>query len=91
MPKLLTSGQLYSQYFGIEDMYPDGLGQALNRYGFLSGFAMRNDDEQAELEQLQARLRKEEILPQWAVVERVVPPARKPTVTKRKPKKGATV
>ncbi len=88
MPKLLTSGQLYSQYFGIEDMYPDGLGQALNRYGFLSGFAMRNDDEQAELEQLQARLRKEEILPQWAVVERSVPVS-KPTAAERKLKKGA--
>lgn len=92
MPKLLTGGQLYSQYFGIEDMYPDGLGQALNRYSFLSGFAMRNDDEQAELEQLQARLREEGILPEWDVVERIMPPPTKRPTPKRTPKakKGST-
>jgi ABC-type cobalamin/Fe3+-siderophores transport system ATPase subunit len=89
MPKLLTGGQIYSQYFGISDIYPDGLGQALNRYGFLSGFALRNDAEQAELESLQARLEKEGILPEWEVVPRAEPAKSKPKRSTTKTAKGA--
>jgi energy-coupling factor transporter ATP-binding protein EcfA2 len=86
MPKLLTGGQIYSQYFGISDIYPDGLGRDLNRYGFLSGFALRNDAEQAELEHLQARLQEEGILPEWDVVPRA---ESKPKRATTKAAKGA--
>ena len=73
-PMLLTGGQLYDRYFGIDDIYPDGLGKDLHRYSFLSGFAMRNDAEQAELEALQARLQQADIRPDWDIVPRRPPP-----------------
>lgn len=69
-PMLLTGGQIYRRYFGIEDIYPDGLGRSLQRYSFLSGYALRDDAEQVELEALQNELREAELDPGWEVVER---------------------
>lgn len=69
-PMLLTGGQIYRRYFGIEDIYPNGLGRALQRFSFLSGYALRNDVEQAELEALQKQLREAELDPGWDVVDR---------------------
>ena len=67
---LLTGGQIYGRYFGIEDVYPSGLGRALQRYAFLSGYELRNDDEQSELEQLQIQLHEAGLDPGWEVVTR---------------------
>ena len=69
-PMLLTGGQIYRRYFGIEDIYPDGLGRSLQRYSFLSGYALRDDHEQAELELLQKELRDAGIDPRWDVAAR---------------------
>lgn len=69
-PMLLTGGQIYRRYFGIEDIYPNGLGRSLQRYSFLSGYAFRNDVEQAELEILQTQLQKVGLDPGWEVVSR---------------------
>ncbi len=67
-PMLLTGGQIYHQYFGINDIYPNGLGKLLQRYSYLSGFALRNDDEQQELEDIQAKLASAKIDPGWDVI-----------------------
>ncbi|MBF0409629.1 MAG: AAA family ATPase [Candidatus Riflebacteria bacterium] len=80
-PLFLTGGQIYRRYFGIEDIYPDGLGRTLQRYAFLSGYALRNDDEQNELERLQKQLRDAQIEPGWDVVARTEPRSESAVVT----------
>lgn len=69
-PMLLTGGEIYRRYFGIEDIYPDEIGRSLQRYSFLSGYALRDNTEQAELEVLQKLLREADLDPGWDVVER---------------------
>jgi energy-coupling factor transporter ATP-binding protein EcfA2 len=79
-PMLLTGGQIYRRYFGIEDIYPDGLGRSLQRYSFLSGYSLRDDVEQAELETLQKQLREADLDPGWDVVDRTAIQAKTATV-----------
>jgi hypothetical protein len=62
---LLTGGQIYNRYFGIRDVYPAEIGEALRRYGFLSGDPLRTDDEQREMVALRAKLRRQGIEPRW--------------------------
>lgn len=69
-PMFLTGGQIYSQYFGIRDVYPHELGRKLQRYGFLSGYALRSDKEQAEMETLRKELQARGIAPGWEEVPR---------------------
>ena len=89
-PMLLTGGQIYRRFFGIEDIYPNGLGAALQRYSFLTGFALRTDAEQAELETLQTQLAQAEIKPDWDIVPRQIAalpaPAEPPAPALRKPR-----
>jgi len=69
-PVSLTGGQLYRRYFGIDDIYPNDLGRAIQRYSFLSNYELRDDGEQAELESLQKLLLDTNLLPSWEVVPR---------------------
>jgi len=71
-PMLLSGGQLYRQYFGISDIYPSDLGRKLQRYGFLSGNALRNDQEQSELERLQHELQRANADPGWQITPRAL-------------------
>lgn len=73
MPALLTGGQIIAEYFGIEDIIPHSLGQKLERYGFLAGYALRSDAEEAELHAIEAELAKSGVEPRWPVVPREVP------------------
>jgi hypothetical protein len=101
-PMLMTGGQIYRRYFGIEEIYPNGLGVDLQRYSFLTGFALRTDAEQSELEALQKKLNEAGIKPDWDVVPRIIAAAendtavvaapasaRKPAVRKAKKAKEA--
>jgi len=90
-PMLLTGGQIYRRYFGVDDIYPDGLGRSLQRYGFLSGYALRNDAEEAEFVDLRVQLREAGLDPGWDVVSRTIDqpappvlPAPKRSVTKQR-------
>lgn len=56
-PALMTGSDLYDAYFGIESVFPDELGQWLDRYGFLARNPVRTADEDAEARQLLAALR----------------------------------
>lgn len=89
-PMLLSSGQIYRRYFGIEDIYPCDYGRKLQRYGFLSGYSWRNDNEQAELETLREELINAGLEPGWKIVERTVAaplsPAKKKIRSRRTPK-----
>jgi hypothetical protein len=70
-PMLLSGGQLYRRYFGIEDIYPDGLGRSLQRYGFLSGYALRLESEELELKKLKQQLEAAGLDPGWEIVPRI--------------------
>jgi hypothetical protein len=72
-PMLLTGSQIYRRYFGIDDIYPDGLGRSLQRYAFLSGYALRSDEEEAELQRLRDELRDAGVEAGWDVVARSSP------------------
>lgn len=73
-PMLMTGGQIYHQYFGINDIYPNALGRLLQRYSYLSGFALRSDQEQHELEEIQRKLSVAGVDPGWEIVPREVFP-----------------
>lgn len=77
MPMLLTGGQVFHQYFGIQDLYPSDVGRKLQRYGFLSGFAGRSDAEEVEVRELALELAASRLLPDWPVVVRKRPRSRK--------------
>jgi hypothetical protein len=72
-PLLLTGGQLYKQYFGIDDIYPDEVGRKLQRLSFLSGYSLRSDQEQEELNSLVEELGQLGVTPGWEPVDRVNP------------------
>jgi energy-coupling factor transporter ATP-binding protein EcfA2 len=83
-PMLLTGGQIYRRYFGIDDIYPDGLGRAMQRFGVLAAYALRNDEEETELHELQQKLQAAGIAPEWDIVPRERPIA---APTKKQPAK----
>lgn len=76
-PMLLTGGQIYRSYFGIEDFYPAEMGKALDRYSFLCTWALRTDDEEQERLALQAKLVAAGLEPEWEVVPRAPAPKAK--------------
>ena len=82
-PMLLTGGQIYRRYFGIDDIYPDGLGRDMQRFGVLASYAMRNDAEEAEVYALQQKLQTAGIAPEWEIVPRELPKATRKKVVKQ--------
>lgn len=70
-PMLLTSGQIYRQYFGIKDIYPNHLGRLLKRFSHLSSFAYRDDNEESELIQIQEELSEAGIETGWEIIPRM--------------------
>jgi predicted ATPase len=71
-PMLLTGGQIYKKYFGISDVFPDEMGRLLQRFGYLSGYTLRSDAEQLELEEIRSKLAAAGIDPGWDVVPRSI-------------------
>lgn len=70
-PMLLTSSEIFTQYFDVEDVLPAAIGQKLRRYESLSRNPTRNEVEQEEMLALKTALAAEDIVPNWPVVERV--------------------
>ncbi|WP_433847783.1 AAA family ATPase [Acinetobacter proteolyticus] len=71
-PMLLTSGQIYRQYFGIKDIYPNHLGRLLKRFSHLSSFSLRDDNEEAELIRINEELSEAGIETGWEITPRVI-------------------
>ena len=69
-PLLLTGGQILGRYFGIVDLYPHELGEAVRRYGFLASDPQRSDDKDAELGILLGKMKTFGIEPGWEPVAR---------------------
>jgi predicted ATPase len=69
-PALMTGSEIYETFFGIDRLYPNELGEALQRYGLLAGNPTRSDEEDAELTELRAKLREHDVDPGWEPVPR---------------------
>lgn len=69
-PALMTGSQLYRTFFGIDQLYPNDLGEALHRYGFLAANPVRSDAEDAEMNRLIQELRGAGVDPGWEPVAR---------------------
>lgn len=70
-PALMTGSQLYRTFFGLDRLYPNELGDALHRYGFLAANPVRNDDEEAEMLGLNDMLTRAGVNPGWEPVQRI--------------------
>lgn len=57
-PSLMTGSEIYSQFFGIDDLYPQELGRDLRRYGRLAADPTRSDAEEVEVQTLRDKLRR---------------------------------
>jgi hypothetical protein len=86
-PMLLTGGQIFRQYFDIKDIYPDSFGRKLQRYGFLSGYAERDDAEEQEMVALASELSAAGLLPDWEVVAQAARGEDRATTKSRSPRK----
>lgn len=69
-PALMTGSEIYETFFGIDRLYPNELGEALQRYGYLAGNPARSDEEDAELALLREKLRQHDLDPGWEPVPR---------------------
>ncbi len=69
-PALMTGSEIYETFFGIDRLYPNELGEALQRYGYLAGNPARSDGEDAELTALREKLRRHDLDPGWEPVPR---------------------
>ncbi|MFO0652652.1 MAG: AAA family ATPase [Polyangiales bacterium] len=69
-PRLRTGTELYSKFFGIDDVFPNELGRSLHRYGTLSGNPYRTDEEEAELARIRELLAREGVTPDFEPVTR---------------------
>ncbi|NMO14961.1 AAA family ATPase [Pyxidicoccus fallax] len=79
-PALMTGSEIFESFFGIHHLYPDKLGQDLQRFGYLASNPYRSDDEEREMGVVLNRLKKEGVEPGWTPVAR-----QKPTVAKPRP------
>jgi hypothetical protein len=83
-PALMTGSELFDTFFGLHKLYPNELGEALRRYGYLASNAYRSDQEEHELHQLLAKLKENGIEPGWTAVARTSRKVvRKKTASKR--------
>jgi predicted ATP-binding protein involved in virulence len=84
-PMLLTSSEIFTEYFDVEDVFPAAIGQKLQRYQFLSRYALRSEDEHKEMLALKTDLAKEDVVPNWPEVERIIVPVNEAPSTSIKP------
>lgn len=72
-PMLLTSSEIFLEYFEVDGVFPKALGQKMQRYEFLSRYALRSDAEHNEMLVLKDELANEGIVPNRPEVERILP------------------
>lgn len=64
-PRLMTGSEIYRTYFGIERFYPAHLGELLRRHRYLAADPTRSDEDDARLDEIEARLREEGVEPDF--------------------------
>lgn len=94
-PALMTGSEILDTFFDLHRLYPNELGEALRRYGYLASNAYRSEDEEREMHRLLTELKKNGIEPGWTAVPRRgqstsehAPTSRKVVRKKTAPKKG---
>jgi energy-coupling factor transporter ATP-binding protein EcfA2 len=70
LPALMTAAQILRNYFGIQRVFPNPLGDKLQRLAFLSASRLRSATEDAEMHAILAELREAGADPGWVPVER---------------------
>jgi energy-coupling factor transporter ATP-binding protein EcfA2 len=68
-PVHLSGGQIYNQYFGVDDVYPDEMGRVVQRYGVLVSLVNKTGAEEDELRQVRNVLDQQNLLPPWQSIE----------------------
>jgi predicted ATPase len=71
-PALMTGSEIYKTFFGLDKLYPNKLGEDLQRYGYLTSNPYRTDQEEAEMHQLQERLKAANVDPGWEAAPREI-------------------
>jgi energy-coupling factor transporter ATP-binding protein EcfA2 len=74
-PALMTGSQLYETFFGVDELFPNSLGEQLRRFSYLSSDPYRTDEEDAEMRSIQPVLKQHGVHPDWEPVERKSIPA----------------
>jgi hypothetical protein len=69
-PALMTASEIFDSFFGIHRLYPNELGEALRRYGYLASNPYRSTAEERELHTLLNQLKRNDIEPGWSPVSR---------------------
>jgi energy-coupling factor transporter ATP-binding protein EcfA2 len=64
-PLMLTGGQLYTRYFGIEDVYPDEIGREMQRFMTLAATEDPSESEASEFENLKRSLASNGVSQKW--------------------------
>lgn len=77
-PALMTGSEIFESFFGIHHLYPDTLGQDLQRFGYLASNPYRSDAEEREMGQVLKRLKKGGVEPGWTPVARQKPMVAQP-------------
>lgn len=78
-PRLKTGSELLQSFFHVQNTYPAELGRTLRRYLYLANDPYRSDDEEQELDRLEATLRDQSFDPGFPRVPReALPPAPPP-------------
>lgn len=64
-PRLMTGSEIYRTYFGIERFYPAHLGELLRQHRYLAADPTRSDEDEARLDEIEAKLREEGVEPDF--------------------------
>lgn len=74
-PALKTGSEILEWFFGIENLHPAELGQALRDYTYLASDPYRTDEEDMRMHALRARLKEADADPGWEPEPRMKPEA----------------
>lgn len=55
-PALMTASGIYAKFFGLEEIFPNEIGEALWRYRYLAADPTRSDEEDKETQTLRQKL-----------------------------------
>ncbi len=69
-PQLMTGTQLYRDFFGVDGLFPNELGEDMNRLGYLIANPFRSDDDDKEIVRLRSKLGEHHLDPGWEPVPR---------------------
>jgi hypothetical protein len=85
-PTLMTGSEILDAFFGIQSLYPNDLGEALRRYGYLASNPHRTATEERELADVLKQLRTGGVEPGWSPVPSLSPSPQRSATKRSRPK-----